>query len=214
MRDECQEAQNLLTEYIDDHLDHITAASVYQHLRQCQICREIHQDITLLTQDLNQLPDPAPPPDLKSIIQERARQEGLLSPVRKSRPTPTWHWLAAVAAVFVVAILTWQLLPPQQPVQTQNEVAAIYQDLEQAESLYLKAIGRMSLLAQDRLILMPEETRQTFESSLQLIDSTIAQSRTYLLENRRDPRAWEYLLAAYQKKVEFLGLIMDTDTGL
>jgi hypothetical protein len=205
----------LLSDYVDGLLSPPDSEMVEAHLARCTGCREVADDLRRLSAELADLPFHRPPGDLKQRIQLRARAQGLLAERRPFWLRPVAGWAVAAAACLLLAVI---LLPgiggsPAPSPDPSTEMTNIYHDLRNAENLYLSAIDRMDQLAAHKLDQMPPEMRQTFETNLALINQTLAESRTYVLENNQNPRAWEYLLAAYQKKVEFLSLIIETDLG-
>jgi len=211
----CDEIEPLLSDFIDGQVDKEQSAMIRAHVETCSRCREIYQDLKHLTEQLASLPDTTPPKRLRRVTQHQAVDEGLLRRHRRRIPTAsTAAWIVAAAAAFLVAVLVYPWITSSQPDPPIPEtMTGIFQDLDHAEALYIKAIDRMERLARTQLSQMPEDIRQTFEKNLVIIDGTLAESRTFLLENRQKPRAWEYMLAAYQKKVDFLTLIIETDFG-
>jgi|GEM_PF-3684512 len=215
MSEECRHIEPMLSEYADESVSDAQRAQIEAHLEACPACHEILRDLRRLKGELADLPPVRPPADLKRRLQEQALAAGLITkrPPIWQRPATGWV-LAAAACLLVTVLLIPGLGPGSTPAPGSTaEMNDIYHDLRNAETLYLNAIDRMDQLAARKMNEMPPQMRQTFETNLALINQTLAESRTYVLENARNPRAWEHLLAAYQKKVEFLSLIMETDLG-
>ncbi|MBN2430853.1 MAG: zf-HC2 domain-containing protein [Acidobacteria bacterium] len=213
MNKECRQLEALLSEYTDGSTSVGEAARIEAHLAGCARCRETLRDLRRLKAALANLPPLRPPAGLKMRIQEQAGAAGLITKQPRYRLRPTAGWVLAAAACLLLAILLVTGLGPATAPLTDSsaEMKDIFHDLRNAETLYLNAIDRMDQLAALKMNEMPPQIRQTFETNLALINQTLAESRTYVLENANNPRAWEHLLAAYQKKVEFLSLIIETD---
>jgi hypothetical protein len=213
MNEPCRNITPILSEYVDGLLSAPEYEQVEAHLAQCAHCRELADDLRRLVSELGDLPAHRPPDELKQRIQLRARAQGLIAERRPFWLRPAAGWIVAAAACLLLAVLLLPGTGGSPAPDPTAEMSDIYHDLRSAENLYLNAIDRMDQLASLKLDQMPPEMRQTFETNLALINQTLAESRTYVLENAQNPRAWEYLLAAYQKKVEFLSLIIETDLG-
>ena len=93
-----------------------------------------------------------------------------------------------------------QAAPPRQ--LTDQEL--MNRQIARAEHEYQKAIRLLDqAIAKQRDRLDPELIRQ-YESSLALIDNSIASSRRALRERPGDPTAGQFLLAAYAKKLDLM----------
>jgi hypothetical protein len=92
--------------------------------------------------------------------------------------------------------------PKVQPPASEDEL--IVQQLARAEREYQSAIQLLDRrIARHKENLDPELVAQ-YERSLALIDNSIAASRRALREHPKDPIAAQFLLAAYNKKVELM----------
>ncbi len=83
-----------------------------------------------------------------------------------------------------------------------NELLA--QQLVRAEREYQSAIKLLDRAVAKRRIEIEPEAFKKYESSLALIDSSIAQSKRALRELPNDTAAGQFLLAAYARKVELM----------
>jgi len=76
--------------------------------------------------------------------------------------------------------------------------------IARAEREYQKAVGMLDqVIAKRRDRLDPELIKQ-YESSLALIDDSIAASRRSMQERPGDPTAGQFLLAAYARKLDLM----------
>ena len=107
----CLETQGLIHGFIDGELDLVRSIEIERHLEACESCSRAYR----VQQDLKRAFQAAPlrfsaPPDLRKRIQSSLRKAG--EPVPGSRAflwLPTWRWAGAVAALVLVAVVSWNL---------------------------------------------------------------------------------------------------------
>jgi hypothetical protein len=133
-------------------------------------------------------PTPAPQPSLAPTPAPSPSNE-LAGGNEKTRPTPKANH-PAVDRVVPKPQLTDQELMNRQIARAEREYQKAVRMLDQA-------------IAKRRNTLDPALVKE-FETSLALIDSSIAASRRALRERPDDPTAGQFLLAAYAKKVELM----------
>ena len=80
----------------------------------------------------------------------------------------------------------------------------IRQQIARAEREYQDAVRLLDQAIARRRDSLDPALMQQYESSLALIDSSIRQSRAALRGDANDPRAGQFLLAAYARKVELM----------
>ena len=97
----------------------------------------------------------------------------------------------------------------REAVQTQklSDQELLAQQLARAEREYRGAIRMLDQAITKRRDSIEPEAFKQYESSLALIDSSIAQSKRALREQPNDLAAGQFLLAAYAKKVELMQTI-------
>jgi hypothetical protein len=76
--------------------------------------------------------------------------------------------------------------------------------VREAEKKYLSAIALLTRDSQQRQSQLDSETRAQLDRALAAIDRTILSTRKAVRRNPNDPRAVQYMLAAYGKKVDVL----------
>jgi hypothetical protein len=98
-----------------------------------------------------------------------------------------------------------RVAPPARRLSDQGLInQQIGQQIARAEREYRNAIRLLdSAIAKRKEVFEPELIKQ-YESSLALIDSSIAASRRALRERPNDLAAGQFLLAAYARKVELM----------
>jgi len=103
----CDFADSLLQGYFDGELSGRRAAEFERHLRHCAHCATELVDLDLLRDRLQlaQLYEPATASLRRKI---NAPLRAIAPTTAVSRPL-VWHWLAAAAALLVVAILLWRV---------------------------------------------------------------------------------------------------------
>jgi len=109
----CQESARLMPGYFDSELDLVHSLEVEDHLRTCPSCAAtLEADRALRTAiSRSNLRYSAPPTVVRNV---RAAVENAFP--RKTRVRRwTWQWSFAAAALLLCAILTWKLLPANNP---------------------------------------------------------------------------------------------------
>lgn len=184
-----------LNEYVDGTLGVGERAAVEAHLAGCAGCREAVAQLRALIAGARGLPQALEPArDLWAPIERRIGQRATWNMQRV-----LWPGAVAAAAVLVIALGLYRLLPPSTalyPPERQGW-AAVQADFDRTTS----ALGLIFAAERDRL---RPETVALLEGNLAIIDAAIAESRAALA---RDPASVELralFAAAARQKVELL----------
>jgi anti-sigma factor RsiW len=116
----CDVGNFLLHSYFDRELSGGAAAEFERHVLHCVDCAEelVALDFLRDRLQLAQLDDPAP-----ASLRRKIRVDvGLATATVSSQPL-LWHWLAAAAALFFVAIVLWRVTPAFRNNDYQAELA-------------------------------------------------------------------------------------------
>jgi hypothetical protein len=184
-----------LNEYVDGTLAARDRASVEAHLGECAGCRGAVAELRALVTGAAALPKTIEPSrDLWATIETRIRQRATWNAQRV-----WWRAALAAAAVLVIALGIYRLLPP---------FAAHYRPAGEGwvavQADFDRASDELSrVLAVERERLRPE-TLALLERNLAVIDAAIVESRAALA---RDPASVElrrFYAAAARQKVELL----------
>jgi anti-sigma factor RsiW len=118
----CDFADLLLHSYFDSELSSVDAAEFGRHVEKCADCGSelVHLDLLRDRLQLARIYEPAPP-TLRRKINAQIRPKAQTTP--RSRPL-LWQWLAAAAALFLVAIVLWRMSPELRNDDYQAELAA------------------------------------------------------------------------------------------
>jgi anti-sigma factor RsiW len=107
----CQETQDLIHGYIDGELDLVRSLEIERHIEGCASCSQAYQT----QQDLKRALQAVPlrftaPPDLRRRIRSSLGKTGEPAPARRALlRLPMWRWAGAVAALALVAVMSWNL---------------------------------------------------------------------------------------------------------
>jgi anti-sigma factor RsiW len=117
----CDFSDSLLQEYFDGELGGRSAAEFERHLRHCALCATELMDLDLLRDRLHlaQLYEPA-------AASLRCRIHARFHPIRPTTPASKsllWHWMAAAAALLIMAVVFAKLGPRLQVDDYQSELA-------------------------------------------------------------------------------------------
>ena len=103
----CDFSDSLLQSYFDGELSALRAAEFERHIQRCADCAEqlANQDLLSGTLQLAQLYEPSPAPLRRKIL---AECRTVASTPAVSQPL-LWHWLAAAAALLLIALIGWRV---------------------------------------------------------------------------------------------------------
>ena len=184
-----------LNEYVDGTLAARDRASVEVHLAECAACRTAVAELHALVAGAAALPKRIEPGrDLWATIDARIVQRATYNVQRAF-----WRGALAAAAVLVIALGLYRLLPPSTaPYRPAGQGwAAVQADFD-------RATNELSLiLAAQRGRLRPE-TVGLVERNLAVIDAAIAESRAALARDPANAELQRLWAAAARQKVELL----------
>ena len=184
-----------LNEYVDGTLAARDRASVEAHLAECARCRAAVAELRRLVAEARDLPRSIEPSrDLWAAIETRIVQRATWNVQRR-----WWRGALAAAAVLVIALGVYRLLPPSaahdRPVG--QGWAGVQADFDRASD------DLSRVLAAERERLRPE-TVALLERNLAVIDAAIAESRDALARDPANAELRRFFAAAARQKVELL----------
>ncbi len=190
MRPHMEAASN---EYVDGTLTARDRASVEAHLADCAACRAAVAELRALVAGAGRLPRSIEPPrDLWPVIGSRIGQRATWN-VQRLR----WRAALAAAAVLVIALALYRLLPPFTAHYRPAGWAVVEADFDRASDDLTRT------LATERNRLRPE-TVALLERNLAVIDAAIAEPRAALARDPANAELHRLFIAAARQKVELL----------
>jgi len=191
----CPHMETTLNEYVDGMLAARARATVEAHLAGCAGCRTAVAELRALVAGAAALPKTVEPSrDLWATIEARIVQRATWNVQRV-----WWRGALAAAAVLVIALGLYRLLPPSTaPYRPAGQGwAAVQADFD-------RATNELSLiLAAQRGRLRPE-TVALVARNLGIIDAAIAESRAALARDPANAELQHLWAAAARQKVELL----------
>ncbi len=191
--------EEILNDYIDGLLPEAERQNVEQHLGDCTECTRIVEELRSLLAGAGALPDIPPANDLLPGIRDGVRTAG-----------PRWgRWIAAVAAVLVVALLGSRWLERDAASTTpaggeQVSIEVLLEEFRAAEEQYLQATNRLMQVLEQRRDEIPPEMLAVLDENVRLIDSAIAEVRLAMDLHGPDRGGGHTLTALYNKKLQLL----------
>jgi len=199
----CPDMEATLNEYVDSTLAVLQREAVDEHLAQCTGCRDALAELRRLVAGARQLPPSITPPrDFWPVIGRRIGQRATWNLQRV-----WWRGALAAAAVLVIALGLYRLLPPStahyRPAGEWAGWAAVQADFDRASD------DLSHIFAAERGRLRPE-TVAVLERNLAVIDVAIGESRAALAREPANAELRRFFAAAARQKVELLRWVTRT----
>jgi len=212
----CSQAKKLVSEYVDGTLDERRAAELERHLDSCEECRELSRDFQGIVREARDMKTVTPPDTAWEKISGALAGPQIEEPagraVRRARPSRAFFlsrhplWSAAAAALVLVVgglalIQPWRSNLSPGPGSADKYTLA---KLDEAKGYYRQAIKALGEAAAAQKGALDPKLAAAFDKNLAMMDASIEACQQAV---RRDPGNLgnqNFLLAAYQDKVELL----------
>ncbi len=113
----CQHIEAKLSGYLDGELTQQESQTIYLHLKSCERCQQLYQDLAAMKQSVSQLEGPTmSESELNKIMQDRP-----------ARGLQWIGWMLLIAGVSViVAVTAYQFISSEGPLWIKLTISAIY----------------------------------------------------------------------------------------
>ena len=220
----CREIRFRISEWVDGDLKDSEVSEVEQHVRLCQPCCRIYDDFRVLKEASLNLPLLEPTDTVWSNIRAQLVYEG----IQGSKPEKAfwgkllpWNLLPRLSPAYGISIvlLTVILFGSTFYIYRQRDLGQssdsseieVIRHLQDAERDYLMAIQALEEASKIRIESVEPRMAQILNDNLATIDYYVEECREAGIRNPGNPLIQKYLLAAYQKKVELLQSIVNSD---
>ena len=221
----CGEAQFRISEKIDGELTHSQELQLQGHLDLCTPCSMVYHDLVSIGQSASTLERLEPSDRVWTSIRSQLVSEGLVSD-REKRTWDFWEKVfplgmslkpaLGITMAILVLIFSLYLLIPKRVGQdrqlTTSPDAAVYQQLKEAELHYQQAIQELDEVSKRKLESLDPALAQIFNDNLATMDYYLKECKEAVQNNPENPLVHRYLLTAYQKRVELMKTIIDSDS--
>ena len=221
----CIEFQFKISDWLDSESpDH--EVTLRKHIDVCVPCASFYQDVKSIKENSKQLEPMDPPSRIWSQLNSQLIAEGLISTreetARDKRTFwdmvfPAGVWLSlkpALSGAIVALILStsvFYLYTRQGKQTTVSPEAAIFQELQQAELHYQKAIVALNEVSQRKIESLDPAMAQILNDNLATMDYYVKECQDAVRNSPDNPLVHRYLLTAYQKKIEIMQSIVNSD---
>jgi hypothetical protein len=216
----CIEIQSKISDWVDGGP---ADGELKSHLKVCRDCASFHEDVLALKQSSGALGLVDPPGRLWASLQVQLVSEGLI----KTQETKQGFWqrlfptvlMPGLKPAFGGAILALLLSTTVfyfynqrggQEVKVSSE-AQIFQELQQAELHYQKAIAALSEVSKRKIETLDPAMAQILNDNLATMDYYVKECQDAVKSSPDNPLVHRYLLTAYQKKIEIMQSIVNSD---
>lgn len=201
-----KESEALLSAWIDGDLEPTEAKDLERHLELCQSCRAVVDDLQALkvaAGSLAEEPVPSPGDGWQQV-------RGRLSPsVTREGRLRRWLVLAAAAVVLVsVGAIVTGLRTADRATSAEAQARL---ELTRLQRQQQRTVAALQVVVEQRRGDWDGDLKQTFHKNLALVDQAIEECRRALKRRPTDLALRASLMAAYQRKVEFLELFSGND---
>jgi anti-sigma factor RsiW len=196
-----------LSDFVDGTLAPGARADVDAHLATCRECRAVVDDLRHVQSAVRQLAPLEPPRDAWPRVERAMRAIGA------SRRPSRWPWLAAAAALVLVALGGAKLADvrrhPAAPADTASTsdvptAQSVEAELRLAEQHYQKAIVGLEQIANAEKGSLDPQIASTLEKNLAVVDQAISESRAALKSQPTSEPAQTSLLESFKAKIALL----------
>jgi anti-sigma factor RsiW len=213
---------NAIHEAVDGTLGSIRRADLDMHLRECDECRALYEDLVRIRDAGAALPTQPAPDRVWLQIAGRLRQEGRIQDVPARVPVRRTYgvWLAAAAAlVIAVGGSLWLVARGTRTPEPQTTAAAqpsrgnaagtksvetVQNEVDAAQQQFETAIADLEKVAKANQSALDPGTSQTISKNLGIIDQAIAENRAAVKSEPTSVAARETLFDALRQKVSLL----------
>jgi len=188
----CDELRDRLDAYLAGELAEIERRELEGHLAECEECAEDLAAARAIAPAAAALPKRLPAPDLWPGIERRIRSRGKIT-------LPVWGLAAAAVLLLALGATLSRITLPSD----RTEVARAGSFVE-AESRYRDLAAALAADYRTAEPALAPETRRVVEANLEVIERALAETRRALSSDPRNRALEQMVLAAYQRKIEFL----------
>jgi hypothetical protein len=216
----CIEIQSKISDWVDGGP---AAGELESHLKVCPACASFHEDVLALKQNSAALGLVDPPSRLWVSLESQLVSEGLI----KTQEAKQGFWqrwfptmlMPSLKPAFAGAILALILsttvfyfygLRRGQEARITSE-AQVFRDLQQAELHYQKAIEALSEVSKRKIETLDPAMAQILNDNLATMDYYVKECQDAVKSSPDNPLVHRYLLTAYQKKIEIMQSIVNSD---
>jgi hypothetical protein len=223
----CKEVQFKISEWLDQTTSEAAQPPFQDHLKSCQNCEGFYLDVQSILKASRDLPVFDPPARLWGEIEDRLKADGIIGEKSRSSPVapslwqrlfPSGFWPGlkpALAGAIVAIILSASAFyvyvrQERQPIVVATD-PAITEELRQAELHYQRAIQALSEVSQRKIDAMDPAMAQILNDNLATMDYYVKECQDAVKNGPDNPLVHRYLLTAYQKKIEIMQSILNSD---
>ncbi len=216
----CNEIQFKISEWIDGDLTDEQGA-LQQHVEDCRFCATFYRNAQAIKDVAGSLL--VDPPDrLWTSLHGQLVAEGLVEvPEKQSlweRLFPAGFRLGLKPALIgaTLALILSMTVFYFYPTQGRREVAvssqaAVFVELKRAEADFQKAIEALSDVSQRKIETLDPAMAQILNDNIATMDYYVKECQEAVKSSPDNPLVHKYLLAAYQKKIEIMQSIVNSD---
>jgi anti-sigma factor RsiW len=194
-----------LSAWIDGDLTSEERKKVETHLATCEECGRLVEDLETLRQATANLAESYAIEGWEEVASHLSKNAGY-----SKTSSRRWNYIAlAAAATVLIALLTTWMVTSEDHQRSAEQRAKI--ELARMHEQQQRTIKALQTLAEANRGKWPAALQKTFNKNLALVDAAIAECRQAIKKHPTNVLLRANLMAAYQRKVEFLQLTSGQD---
>lgn len=215
----CSKVRRLISESLDGNLSPEQTERLEAHVRGCEPCRKLRDDLTSITDKAGALEEQAPSDNVWGRIQKSMTADGAVKRSPRLREAPFFPFsprlrpvlASGFALILILAAVFFglrQFGPGPEKTGLDSSRQFALSKLKEAEEHYQKAIEALSAAVSAREADFDPQILAVFQKNLSVVNQSIEACRQAVLSNPDDFDTRNFLLAAYQEKTDLLNELM------
>jgi len=206
----CKKARRLISDDINGNLDVKRKSALEKHIESCPDCQMVLEDMKGIVEKAHELEQISPSARTWPKIKARLDETRQITPPSSLKKKNFFHLepkYAVAAALLLVVVISAVMLGIRYGkgifgrMDPQQYTLSKLREAEHHYQMAIKALAEAAFLPKQ--VIDPEVSR-IFQTNLEIIDASIAACKQAVLADPEDIEARDYLLFAYQKKLDLL----------
>ena len=216
----CTKAKRLINDYIDGNLNEKHAVSLKQHLHRCDDCNKLLKDLQKIVSSAIELETLSPPSEVWHKIEAKLKEKTQTTKASEFRKrwlfSPAVFRYGLISVLLLVIAISVTIIVPHYLKKDKSEINQqeyVLAKLKEAEHHYQLAIKALQEAISSQKGSLDPRVASALQENLSIINASINACKKAVLLEPYNLEVRNYLLYAYQQKVNFLNEIINYSQG-